>query len=159
MPSRGLSAFSNSTTGRRQQKGRGRLAPAFCLFALKTRASTSVVTSRKQCAIGNGSPRRQMRLCKCYRGRGFSEQVVHSEYALPGFRAHFFYRLSRRWPGESSLNRGPQLNSHNKSLEETYTPLRIFSTSASAVSALKSLIIFCAGSLICGLRESIARSV
>lgn len=159
MPSRGLSAFSNSTTGRRQQKGRGTLAPAFCLFALKTRASTSVVTNRKQCAIANVSPRRQMRLCKLYRGRGFSEQVVHSEYALPGSRAHFFYRLSRRWPGESSLNRGPQLNSYNKSLKETYTALRRFSASASALSAFTSLIIFFTRSLICGLRESIARSV
>lgn len=111
------------------KKGRGTLAPAFCLFALKTRASTSVVTSRKQCAIANVSPRRQMRLCKLYRGRGFSEQVVHSEYALPGLRA-FFYRLYRRWPGECSLSRGPQLNSHTNHLRKTirlcidFRPLR-----------------------------------
>lgn len=133
-------------------------APAFCLFALKTRASTSVATSRKQCAIANVSPRRQMRLCKLYRGRGISEQVVLSEYALPRFRAHFFYPLSRRWPGESFLNRGPQLNSHTKSLEETYTALRRFSTSASAVRLLNPLIVVCTRSLICGLRKSIALS-
>lgn len=57
------------------KKGRGTLAPAFCLFALKTRASTSVVTSRKQCAIANVSPADKCACANFIEGGGFLNKL------------------------------------------------------------------------------------